>query len=270
MPTTPDGKHVAIEPEHQQRIVEQFTQQAVPFAQMHGQPGVDAHDLVLQTVDIKPGETVLDVACGPGILTCLFAQYASHVTGIDITPAMIEQAQQRQQQMGLGNIDLVVGDGRVLPFASESFDLTSTRYSFHHLQQPAAVLAEMVRVTKPGGRVCVIDVYMTTHEQADFFNQAERLRDPSHVRALLLQELIGLFHQFGLEDLTTAFYQLNVKLEELLARSFPNPGDAEKVRTLFIEDIHSGKMGVGTSITEDTITFAFPVAILVGKRARFA
>ena len=82
--------------EHQQLIVEQFTKQAIPFAQMADH----SPEMILTASEVGPADTVLDVACGPGVLACAFAQVARHVTGIDLTPAMIEQAQALQQSQG--------------------------------------------------------------------------------------------------------------------------------------------------------------------------
>ena len=99
---------------------------------------------------------------------------------------MIEQAQALQQAQGLTNLTWRIGNVLPLPFPDASFSLVFTRYSFHHLLDPEAVLAEMVRVCSPGGRVAVVDVFTSSPEQAEAFNRMERLRDPSHVRALSL------------------------------------------------------------------------------------
>ena len=120
-----------------------------------------------------------------------------------------------------------------------------TRYSFHHFLDPKAVLAEMVRVCEPGGKVAVVDVFTTTPEQAAAYDQVEKLRDPSHTRALLLDELTGLFRDAGLSDIKTEFYKLEVELEKILASSFPNPGDADKIRQIFSEDLGVNRLGVG-------------------------
>ena len=84
-------------------VVDQFTQQATPFrefAETAGHP----REVVLAATEIKPDDTVLDVACGPGVTTCDLAEVSRHATGIDITPAMIEQAKQLQQEKGLTNM----------------------------------------------------------------------------------------------------------------------------------------------------------------------
>jgi len=250
---------------HQRLIVEQFSRQAVPFAEMPIHSNEDADRLVLETVGIGPDDTVLDIACGPGLITCVMAQVARQVTGIDITPAMIEQARARQQAKGLTNVAWQVGDVMPLSFAAASFSVVFTRYSFHHFLDPKAVLAEMVRVCEPGGKVAVVDVFTTTPEQAAAYNQVEKLRDPSHTRALLIDELTGLFRDAGLSDTKSEFYKLEVELEKILASSFPDPGDADKIRQIFSADIGLNRLGVGAHRKAGAIWFAFPIAILVGK-----
>ena len=97
-----------------------------------------------------------------------------------------------------------------MPFPDTAFSAVVTRYSFHHFLDPEAVLAEMVRVCRPGGRVAVIDVFTSSPEQAEACNHVEKLRDPSHVRALSLEELTALCHDAGLRDVRTSFYKLDV------------------------------------------------------------
>ncbi len=155
--------------EQRRLIVEQFTKQAMPFAQMPIHDGEDTNRLVIETAGIGPDDTVLDVACGPGLITCAVAAIAQHVTGIDITPAMIEEARKKQKSMGLTNMDWRVGDVFPLPFPESSFSAVITRYSFHHFLEPQAVLTEMVRVCQPGGRVAVVDVFMSTPDQAEAY-----------------------------------------------------------------------------------------------------
>ena len=247
-------------------ILDQFTRQAVPFSEMPAHSNEEANRLLIDLAQIGPEDEVLDVACGPGLVACTLAGVARHVTGIDLTPAMIELAQARQRSKGLTNLTWVVGDAVPLPFPDASFSVVVTRYSFHHFLDPQAVLAEMVRVCQPGGRIAVIDVFTSSPDQAEAYNRVEKFRDPSHVRALSLEELTGLFHDAGLRDVQTAFYKLDMPLEELLARSFPNAGDADRIRQTFADDIGVDRLGVGAHRRDGAIHFAFPIIILVGQK----
>lgn len=252
--------------EQRRLILDQFTRQAVPFAEMPAHSNEEANRLLIDMAQVGQEDTVLDVACGPGLVACPLAKVARHVTGIDLTPAMIEQAQAWQRSKGLTNLTWMVGDAVPLPFPDASFSVVVTRYSFHHFLDPKAVLAQMVRVCRPGGRIAVIDVFTSSPEEAEAYNRVEKLRDPSHVRALSLEELTGLCHDAGLRDVKTCFYMLDVPLEELLARSFPNAGDGDRIRQTFEDDIGVDRLGVGAHRRGGAIHFAFPIVVIVGRK----
>ncbi|WP_010586936.1 class I SAM-dependent methyltransferase [Schlesneria paludicola] len=249
-----------------QMILDQFTRQAIPFTELPAHSEEASNRLVIETAGITPNDTVLDVACGPGLITCEIAAIARRVTGIDLTPAMIEQAEKRQSSKGLANMDWRIGDVTVLPFDDASFSSVVTRYSFHHLLDPKAVLAEMVRVCQPGGKVTVVDMFTSSPEQADALNQVERLRDPSHVRALGADELVQLFEDAGLKNVRTEYYKVEMQVEKILAVSFPNPGDGDKVRQLFRDDVGVNRIGMGAMLKDGAVYYAYPIVIVVGDK----
>jgi ubiquinone/menaquinone biosynthesis C-methylase UbiE len=247
---------------HNDRIIDQFTRWAQPFAELpiHSEEGGMARTLAAAGIGAE--DKVLDVACGPGIVACAVAAHAAHVTGIDLTPAMIEQARGRQAAQGLGNVDWHVGDATALPFADASFDRVVTRYSFHHLPEPAKALAEMRRVCRPGGRIVVIDATPAPECQAAY-DRMETLRDPSHTSALTIGQLRDLGHEAGLEELSIDSY----RLEALLA-TFADPEDMAELNAMFDADIASGKdwIGVGAWRADDGIRFHFPISIVAWAR----
>ena len=251
--------------EQRRLILDQFSRQAVPFAQMPAHSNEESSRLLLDLARIDAEDDVLDVACGPGLVACALAPFARRVIGIDLTPAMIEQARARQQSLGLTNLTWLVGDAVPLPFPDSAFSVVVTRYSFHHFLDPKAALAEMVRACRPAGRVGVVDVFMSSPEQAEAYNRVEKLRDPSHVRALSLEELTGLCRDAGLRDVRTAFCRLEMELEKLLAASFPNPGDADRIRRIFADDVGVNRLGLGAARRDGAIHFAFPIVVIVGR-----
>jgi ubiquinone/menaquinone biosynthesis C-methylase UbiE len=250
---------------HHQAILEQFTKQAVPFLKKMGPADETVLQIYLEATGVTPQDTVLDVACGPGLVACAFAGVARHVTGIDLTPAMIAQARKLQASKGLTNLTWQVGGVPPLPFADASFTLVITRYSFHHFLAPRPVLAEMVRVCTPGGTVMVVDV-VPPPEKVDAFNRMEKLRDNSHTRALTLPQFLDLARDCGLADITTRFYRLEMELEAQLQASFPGKGNADKLRQILKEDIGRDNLGVGAHLQGDKIYFAYPNLVLVGKK----
>jgi ubiquinone/menaquinone biosynthesis C-methylase UbiE len=244
--------------DHEDRIVEQFSRWAKPFADLPLHADGDGMARTLAACDLGPQMRVLDVACGPGIVACALAPHAGHVTGIDLTPAMIEQARQRQRTLTLGNMDWQVGRATALPFANASFDRVVTRYSLHHMTDPLAVLAEMCRVCRPGGRIIVIDATPAPECQAAY-DRMEILRDPSHTSALTQDELRGLGRALGLAEAGTDFYRLDARLDTLA-----DARDMTELTALFEADIASGedRLGVAARRADDGIHFLFPISII--------
>jgi len=252
--------------EHSDLILDQFTRQAVPFSTAPSIKDEAALKLVVEWSGAGPADTVLDVACGPGLLVCAFARVVRHATGIDITPAMLDRARTLQQERGLTNVTWRQGDVLPLPWPDGSFTIVSARFAFHHFLDPRAVLAEMRRVCAAGGKVVVVDS-APAPDKADAFNAMERLRDPSHVRALPPGELKQLFSDVGLADPRITHYRLEGDLEGMLGRSFPKPGDADRIRELFAASLADDRLGIATRRDGAQIRYGFPVAVLVADRA---
>ncbi|HEX7654931.1 MAG TPA: methyltransferase domain-containing protein [Verrucomicrobiae bacterium] len=248
--------------QHAERIVEQFTRQAAPFAAHPAHTDAAAMAILHQVAGWRPTDTVLDVACGPGLVACAVAPHVARVTGLDVTPAMLAQARQRQADLGLTNLTWQVGDGQTLPFPDRAFTRCVCRYAFHHLLEPAAVFQEMVRVTVPGGRVLVIDVVPAPEKRAAY-DRIEKWRDPSHTRALTLPELMAMGRSLGLADPVVHTYGLETDLAELVAASFPDPADRERLWAAFRADAANGADTHGFAIRAngDRFTIRFPVAL---------
>jgi ubiquinone/menaquinone biosynthesis C-methylase UbiE len=250
---------------HDSRILDQFTRQAAPFAAAAAIRNQETLDRIVQWAGTGPDDMVLDVACGPGLLACAFAKVAKHATGIDMTPAMLEQARKTQQEQGLKNVSWLPGNVYSLPFPPAQFSIVSSRFVLHHLQDPLAALKEMKRACKPNGTIVVADM-APLPAKADALNAAERLRDPSHVRALPVEELRGLFEQAGLSTPQVNSYRMEGELEDLLSRSFPNEGDADRVRRIFADSLADDALDLNTRQENGKIYYSFPVAVLVATK----
>jgi ubiquinone/menaquinone biosynthesis C-methylase UbiE len=253
---------------HHELILDQFTRQATPFST--AQPIADANALrmIVDAAAPRPGDTVLDVACGGGLVVCAFAPHVRHATGIDMTPAMLDRARLLAAEKGIGNVTWEQGDVAHLPYPDGTFDVVVTRFSMHHFLDPLAVLREMTRVVAPGGRVVVVDMYAPDDPtKAAAWNRAERLRDPSHVRCLTLSELQRLFPAAGLPEPRASFYELRDEIRNLLARSFPNPGDDVKIIEMYAASAEDDRLGIPVRRDGDRIDYAFRIAILAAEKA---
>jgi SAM-dependent methyltransferase len=253
-----------VDEQHNERIRDQFTRQAIPFAAAPEIRNDDALRRVVEMADAGPADTVLDVACGPGLLACAFARVAARVTGVDLTPKMLEQASALQQRLGLTNLAWCEGDVAHLPFSDASFSIVTSRFAFHHLLDPLAVLVEMRRVCQPGGRIVVADAAPAS-DKADAFNQMETLRDPSHVRARPVDEIVALFAAAGLPGPTIKRDDLRYELQSLLDRSFPRAGDADRIRRLFEESLANDHLGLRPVREGGEIRFWYPTATVSSR-----
>ncbi len=252
---------------HNSLIRDQFTRQATPFSTAAPIADSGALTMILDAAEAGPEDAVLDVACGGGIVVCAFASHVKHATGIDMTPAMLDRARHLAAEKGIANVTWREGDVARLPYPDGAFTIVVTRFAMHHFPDPAAVFREMVRVCAPGGRVVVVDTYVSADPaKAAEFNRLEKLRDPSHARSLALAELQDLFRAAGLDEPRASFYELRDEVRNLLARSFPNPGDEEKIIDLFSASIADDRLGIPVRRDGDRLEYAYPVAILAAPR----
>jgi len=256
---------------HSDLIRDQFTRQATPFSTAAPIADESALRLIVAAAQAGSDDTVLDVACGGGIVVCGFAPHVKHATGIDMTPAMLQRARRLAAEKGLANVSWQEGDVAHLPYPDGAFTIVVTRFAVHHFPDPPAVFREMLRVCAPGGRVVLVDTCASPDPaKAAEFNRLELLRDPSHARCLPLAELKSLFHAAGLGEPQTSFYELRDTVDNLLARSFPNPGDDKKIIELFAASLDDDRLGIPVrrvgSDGGDKLEYAYPVAILAAQR----
>jgi ubiquinone/menaquinone biosynthesis C-methylase UbiE len=253
--------------EQHERILDQFTRQAPGFANAPVIHDEAALQRVVEAGETTAEDVVLDVACGPGRVACAFAKVARHVTGIDLTPAMLDEARKHATELGLTNTTFQQGDVLPLPFADASFSIVVSRFAFHHFPDPAKVLAEMHRVCRPGGRVVVVDLTASPDpEKAAAFHRMEVLRDPSHTRALTMDELRALFASEGLQPENESIYRLKVELDGVLSRSFPKPGDEVVIRRMFEDSLEGDTMGLEVRRKGEQILFSYLCLILAARK----
>jgi ubiquinone/menaquinone biosynthesis C-methylase UbiE len=148
----------------------------------------------LRRVDLHDGETILDVGCGTGALLEAILTRAGPVrlVGVDLSRGMLEIARHKLGRRAR----LVAGEAGRLPFAAQRFDLALSSSALHHWPDPAAGLAEIARVLKPGGRLVITDWcddYLACRI-ADFLL---RVFEPAHHRTYGTQALERLLRQAG-------------------------------------------------------------------------
>ena len=127
-----------------------------------------------ETAVAFPRGELLEIGCGPGRLAARLARRAPELrlTGVDISPDMVERASQRAARAGLSErVRFEVGDAAALRFADGQFDAVLATFTLHHWPKPAAGLAEVYRVLKPGGEAWIYEVpawlWHTSHVGSD-------------------------------------------------------------------------------------------------------
>src|SRR5437660_8294064 len=110
---------------------------------------------------LAPGERVLDLGSGAGTDSLIAAQMVGeqgHVTGIDMTPAMLAKARAAAAEIGAANVEFIEAEAERLPFADESFDVVISNGVIDLIPDKDAVFSELNRVLEPGGRLQIADI----------------------------------------------------------------------------------------------------------------
>jgi SAM-dependent methyltransferase len=184
-------------------------------------------DLVVAWCEPGPGVTVLDVGTGGGHVARRLREAGAQVVTVDPAPGMKAD---------------VVAPADHLPFADASFDAVACRIAAHHFPDVLAALKEMARVARH--RVVICDNTFTS-ESAE---EADRLRDPSHVRNYGVAEWHSFFELAGLEIADEAFLVRDTDFEDWLERTETPAADRARVAELLDSRIREGRLELPTVV----------------------
>jgi SAM-dependent methyltransferase len=187
----------------------------------------DDLDLVVAWCEPGPGVTVLDVGTGGGHVARRLREAGAQVVTVDPAPGMKAD---------------VVAPADHLPFADASFDAVACRIAAHHFPDVLAALKEMARVARH--RVVICDNTFTS-ESAE---EADRLRDPSHVRNYGVAEWHSFFELAGLEIADEAFLVRDTDFEDWLERTETPAADRARVAELLDSRIREGRLELPTVV----------------------
>ncbi len=140
-------------------------------------------------------ERVLDAGCGAGALAFAVAPYVREVVGIDESSELVAAGRPDAP----ANVVLLDGDATALPYEDGAFDLSGCLRVLHHVRRPELVVSELARVTRPGGRILVVDQLgdIDPLRRLDL-DRFERARDSSHQRLLPDTDIRGFIDTNGL------------------------------------------------------------------------
>jgi len=251
---------------HLDRIDAEFTRQAPTFVASATLNAADVTERIAAALSGGPSRRVLDIACGPGILTASLAGRFDASVGLDFTAETLRLASARAPD-GV-NAGFVRGLAETLPFPDECFDAAVLRLALHHFEDPGAVLREARRMLGSDGRLVVLDILTSADvAEARLHDAIERLRDPSHA---------GFTTESGLRSqIVDAGFAIETRESWEQDRSFADWGSIvnapERMAALEVLLRHLARAGESAGIAlreaEDGVWFTYRWALFVSRTA---
>jgi ubiquinone/menaquinone biosynthesis C-methylase UbiE len=236
----------------------------------------------------RPGEDVLDLACGTGIVARQMARAVSpggSITAVDINPLMLDVARTVAASEG-ASIDFREGDAAHLPFDDQSFDLVTCQHAFQFFSDPGAVAREVARVLAPGGRVAI-----ATWQGLDQHPFYERL-DAAMMRRFGISgvgqifsfgeadTLRSLLSSAGLEDGTVepvsivstfpdaaAFLAMEIDIDVAAVPSMQQISEGERA-AITAELREEMEPALRPYVADGVVTMPFAAQLAIGRRVR--
>lgn len=252
--------------DHKRTVRDAFTEQADAYAANATVSDQERIARLVEATGVGPDDHVLDVATGPGHVAFGFGEQAERVIGVDLTTAPLEIASERRREREMEHVDFVRGDAEALPCPADTFDVIVCRLALHHAERPARVVREMARVCRPGGTVAVGDLVGSEHvDRAAYQNRFERLRDPSHVRALPVSELLEVLTEAGVEVDGLETYSVVQHVDPWLSNAETPGRRAKRARELLRRDAQEDLSGTRPYRRDGELHFCQRHAILAGR-----
>lgn len=246
----------------------QFGRAAASYASSDVHARGDSLGILVDLVQPEARWNVLDVATGAGHTALAFAPRVSRVVATDLTAEMLGQTARLASERGLANIETRPGDAERLPFPDASFDLVTCRLAFHHFPHPDAAIAEFARVLAPGGTLGFADnITVEDAAGAAFYNEYERIRDPSHHEVLPLSAMIARFERAGLHVEATRSFAKEFEFEPWADRMHVSDADKARLVDMLRHTPASAVPLLAPRFADGTAYFSLWEAVIVARRA---
>ena len=185
-------------------------------------------------------ERALDSGCGTGALAFALAPLVGEVVGVDLNADYLEAA----RALAPENVEFVEGDATELPFDYGSFDIAGCMRVLHHVRRWELVMSELARVTRPGGRVLIMDQLGSVDPLRSLeMDRFERLRAPSHERLLPEADIRGFLDANDLVLVTSDVVRDQVDLEQRLELARLPEEERMRIRGLAPASVYEVELG---------------------------
>lgn len=205
------------------------------------QRAADLEAKVRRLLGAPDGEgRALDVGCGAGAFAYAVAPHVAEVIGIDGDEALLAAARDGAPP----NATFVLGDAAALPFGYGEFDVVGCLRLLHHVRRPELVVAELARVTRPGGRILLVDQLGDIDPMVSLeLDRFERSRDPSHTRLLPDADVRGFLDANDLVVLSNEIEHERRDLEQYLDIAGLEGDERERVRRMAPAPVYEIEVG---------------------------
>ncbi len=233
---------------------------------------------LVELVSPQAGWSALDIATGAGHTALAFAPHVARIVASDLTPEMLVEAAKLAAAQGAANLTTAHADAEALPFADATFDLVTCRIAPHHFPDIPAFVAEVWRVLRPGGTFALVDNVApdaaTTpgFTKADLrhadltYNAFEKIRDPSHGRALTTAQWVEIATDMGFA-ITHCEHQSKVMEFDTWCRTMAVPADTvPKLAAMLREASPALKAYLQPTETDGHLGFTLAELILIAKK----
>ena len=209
---------------------------------------------------IRGDETLLDVCCGTGAVGGAFAGAVRRRVGVDLTPAMLDAARPRLDEV-------VLGDARALPFPDASFDLVVSRQAVHFLPDPGVGIVQMGRVLRPGGRLVLGQRVPYGEADEAWMRELNALKQPNLQTFILESHLRDGMARAGVTDIVAR----NVHVWEDINDWVTSPEVPEANRARILEHCRTAPDAVRAvhpiEVDGDAVRCCWRWVILTGTKA---
>ena len=144
---------MAIDRDQIERV---YTNYAAVYDRVFGRVFQDSREAVVRNLKVAPGEKVLEVGVGTGLCLPLYPANCD-ITAIDLSKPMLDKAEERVKELGLTNVKLIEMDAGAMDFPDSSFDIVIAAYVVTAVPDYRKLMEEMVRVSRPGGRLILLN-----------------------------------------------------------------------------------------------------------------
>lgn len=206
-------------------VVEHFTARAKQYDRSsHWCKDPEMMQAVMRIAAPRATDRMLDVACGTGLVSDTFRDKVGFIAGLDLTPAMAANAVTRLDCLTLGAAER-------MPFADGTFDLVVCRQGIQFMHAGAAV-GEMVRVTKPGGRVVLIDLCAYGEDREECF-AILRLRNPARRNFFVPDDVAKLLQKAGCAEVASHRYVSRENVDVWSGNGAISEWNREQIREIY-------------------------------------